>query len=398
MKIAFLLTNYYPHMDAVGNCVNRVIQNLSQSNEIDILCLNGTTSNKPVIYEGCKIIYCGSKFNQITTSNKKCGKIIQLILRLLRFVTIVFSKNLLRRDVYNSIFEVLKINRYDAVVPCMYPVEGVLAALDSGCNKVIPYMFDNFVDCNDYYRFNIFKKIFYNSNMKLMSSILSRSSGVIATPTFKPFMESYFKNIKINYCEHPLLANRTIENLSTHDGQVKCLYAGSLVRNYIVPENCLSFIDLISNKIDICVHFYIGGNALEGVKQASISQPQLVTWADFIPRDQLIGEYKNYDIFISIAERSGKQFSSKIFDYISTGKPIIHFYEAENDINLNVLRKYPNALLIKSDEFKKSNLLSEYLKFFSKKNDRVDYDTIKKLYADADPLYTCQILETMLKK
>lgn len=398
MKIAFILTNYYPHMDAVGNCVNRVIQVLSKSNDIDVLCLNGTTNNKPVIYEGCKIIYCGSKFNQVTTSYKKRGKVPQMLLRLLRFITIIFSKNLLRKDVYNSICEVLKNNKYDAIVPCMYPVEGVLAALDSSCNKVIPYLFDNFVDCNDYYRFYIFKKIFYNSNMKLMSSILSKSSGVIATPTFKPFMESYFKNIKINYCEHPLLANRTMENLLTHEGQVKCLYAGSLVRNYIVPENCLSFIDMISKKMDICVNFYIGGNALESVKQASISNPRLVSWADFIPRDQLIGEYKNYDIFISIAERSGKQFSSKIFDYISTGKPIIHFYEAENDINLNVLRKYPNALLIKSDEFKNSNLLSEYLKFFSKKNDRVDYDIIKKLYADADPLYTCQILETMLNK
>jgi hypothetical protein len=38
--------------------------------------------------------------------------------------------------------------------------------------------------------------------------------------------------------------------------------------------------------------------------------------------------------------------SSKIFEYISCGKPIVHFYTANNDAKLKILKEYPLALCL----------------------------------------------------
>ena len=42
--------------------------------------------------------------------------------------------------------------------------------------------------------------------------------------------------------------------------------------------------------------------------------------------------------------------SSKIFSYIATGKPIVHIYYAEDDVNVAYLKHYPLALCLHAKE------------------------------------------------
>lgn len=53
---------------------------------------------------------------------------------------------------------------------------------------------------------------------------------------------------------------------------------------------------------------------------------------------------------LSIAEVEGKQISSKIFSYMATGRPIVHIYTAEDDVNVRYLSRYPLALCLKADK------------------------------------------------
>lgn len=42
--------------------------------------------------------------------------------------------------------------------------------------------------------------------------------------------------------------------------------------------------------------------------------------------------------------------SSKIFSYMATGKPIVHIYYAEDDVNVGYLKRYPLALCLRAQE------------------------------------------------
>ena len=77
--------------------------------------------------------------------------------------------------------------------------------------------------------------------------------------------------------------------------------------------------------------------------------------------DELKRKTQEASQLLSIAEVEGKQMSSKIFGYIATGKPVVHIYTAEDDVNMRYLQHYPLALCLKADPLKieqNSRLLS----------------------------------------
>ena len=69
------------------------------------------------------------------------------------------------------------------------------------------------------------------------------------------------------------------------------------------------------------------------------------------------------DVLISISNVAGDQISGKTFDYISTGKPLIHFYYNENDRNAKLLKQYKRALCIQigKDVQSSSREIEEYI-------------------------------------
>ena len=58
---------------------------------------------------------------------------------------------------------------------------------------------------------------------------------------------------------------------------------------------------------------------------------------------------KNSNIIINIGNQIANQTPSKVFEYISLGKPIINFYNIDNDTSKKVLDKYPLVLNIYKD-------------------------------------------------
>ena len=65
--------------------------------------------------------------------------------------------------------------------------------------------------------------------------------------------------------------------------------------------------------------------------------------------------------------------SSKIFDYMSFGKPIIHFYFNDNDVNVPWLKHYNNAFCIKISNNTKNDLSKHIGLFILSRSGRVDY-------------------------
>ena len=127
-------------------------------------------------------------------------------------------------------------------------------------------------------------------------------------------------------------------------GGGKIIFAGSLKKGYVDAQYVIDIFscDLLHN---FSVDFYSAGNGVKIVKKAG-NNIYLKGWVD---KNSLDKAYDKADAFISIAEKNGKQMSSKIFEYMSFGKPIIHIYYVDDDINLKYLEKYSKALCIKAD-------------------------------------------------
>lgn len=105
-------------------------------------------------------------------------------------------------------------------------------------------------------------------------------------------------------------------------------------------------IDIFSCELlkNCSLDFYSAGNGVEAVKKATKN----ITLKGWVDKTRLEKAYDKADAFISIAEKNGKQMSSKIFEYMSYGKPIIHIYYVDDDVNLKYLKQYSKALCIKA--------------------------------------------------
>lgn len=138
----------------------------------------------------------------------------------------------------------------------------------------------------------------------------------------------------------------------------RLLFTGSLRKGYVEPDYILRLFSSPNLSNDRVI-FYSAGNDVGKIDKCDLNNIIAKEW---IPRPELEGELKRADALISIAEKSGEQISSKIFDYMSFKKPIIHIYYHDNDVNVKYLKNYSDSLCIRADDDVEEN--SKWVKLF----------------------------------
>jgi hypothetical protein len=71
----------------------------------------------------------------------------------------------------------------------------------------------------------------------------------------------------------------------------------------------------------------------------------------------------SFHCLISIGNLNTTQIPSKVIEYISTGKPVIHFCEVENDPVKSIANDFQNLFII-SQTSNKETLLNELDSFY----------------------------------
>lgn len=107
----------------------------------------------------------------------------------------------------------------------------------------------------------------------------------------------------------------------------------------------------------------------------------------WVSHSELEEALERADILLSIAEKDGKQISSKIFEYMSFGKPILHFYYSNTDVNRRYLSKYPLAMCVNHNETNSQKQENVFRWMLSVKNLRVPMNIVETLFKEMTPKY-----------
>lgn len=107
---------------------------------------------------------------------------------------------------------------------------------------------------------------------------------------------------------------------------------------------------------------------------------------------KIANEYiSSASVLLSIGNSESPMAPSKIYEYMATGKPIIHFYSWDNDPCLEPLRKYGNSILVKeNDNINKINIVN-----FLKHTNVLDYEKVRKTFITSTSEYTAKIIENV---
>lgn len=417
--IVFLVGGYFPYYSAVGKCIGNiadVFSNKKQNYHVTIICqLSREGQATSETYKGQRILRISTPRNQrrielvhdLRTA-KGLRKIILNIalfhLRVSNYVYIILKKNSLDQTWIQAYENGLSCitEPIDILIPTCSPFETIVAALhyhkEFKATKLIPILFDLFSASRTLHRTKRNRILKQKLNRFEEEKMLSQSDRVFHVPTWSIYLKTYFPH----YCnktveiEHPLIiASKIAQNevcrSITPSTRMAIVFAGILTRYYVEPDYVLNLAAKIVDPTEFKFMFYSIGNACGLVKRRNLPNVELHGW---VTREILETIIQDAAMCLSIAEKNGKQISSKIFEYMSLGKPIIHIYYESADINLRYLRQYPLALCIQADMTRleeHANLLVEWYRRNQKK--RVVFSKTRSIFQKCTPEFIEMLLE-----
>ena len=408
-SIIFMVGNYYPYYSATGKCAGNIADILSEEYNIKVICLKNKKNQKyKEKYNNQEIIRITTrryerrhnieeKIDNSKSIKKFFYKLTKIGYRINDYIKFLFSPVSLEKDLISQYLHELDNikTKVDLIIPVAFPFCSVVAANEyvkkNKNTKMIPILFDSFVESKTLHKNNLNKRIKRNIHLRIEKDIISNSKKMLIMHTQRKHFDKYFKKYKnvINYIEHPLLLKPKLNNSNrvARGDELKILYAGTFIKNYVKPHYFLKVLDGI-NEINYKMNFLIEGNYKSEIERFCRKNYPKISLSGFVPRSELDDIINDSDILISIAEVNGIQMSSKIFDYMSIGKPIVHFYSKDDDINIKILKNYPKVLFIKDDEeslHENINIFKEFC--YKNKGEKVGFEEVYKSNYNATPEY-----------
>lgn len=262
--------------------------------------------------------------------------------------------------------------------------------------KVIPYILDsldselNFADNFKFFNFRNFKI----RRMKKLKEQTNKISEKIIKMKYDS-TEDKILGLKTKYFDIPLLENRNfnLEKIKEAN-EINIVYAGTLSEEYRDPRIFFEVLDELKIEKKIKLEIYGKNNFINSYISLKNKKDFIINKGE-INHNEILEKYKKANFLLSIGNKGTKQVPSKIFEYMSLGKPIIHFYFEENDSSLEYLRKYPYTIFLKANEEieKLKEELENKLTSFDTK--LVKYEEIKKKLIENTPIPFVEYLESL---
>lgn len=201
---------------------------------------------------------------------------------------------------------------------------------------------------------------------------------------------SAFKS-KMKIVNFPLLSRVNATRSNTEGEKVKFVYAGSLYKQLRNPQYLCDVLVILSQEIDMGCVFLGGGDCSPIINSANSNSNGAIRYIGMQPHSVAMQLIYDADILLSIGNAESPMAPSKIYEYMSTGKPIIHTYTYDRDPCIEPLKKYGNAMLLKDGD---SDGIEKIRAFVSNRK-QLKFEDVKKNFESSTPGYSVDLIESI---
>lgn len=408
--VVFIVGSYHPQFSAVGFCAHQVIKCLQNEFRISVISIRNSSADSEVEMHG------KTKILRVETSDQKRrnnlagtpglrARGLLLIFRIWMTLKKLVGAKTIDYKLVGAFAN--KLNNLDvapdAIIPLVFPFETVLAALShKEANPevtVLPYLFDDFVESRSLHSFAVARQMKKRGHLNLERTMLMEADAILAMHPLQERFKRYFETSllrKIFFLEHPLLT-RPARPVRHDDQAIRVCFTGSLIKGVVEPDYLLEMLEKVQTTRPTRFDFFVMGNNSYKVKNRTLNEGNQIVNHGRVAKPLADAALSSADIFINLGEFRGKQVSSKIFEYMSTGKPLIHLANVREDINTKILSKYPLALCLLQDrrDLEKNALqISEFLD--KHRGVRLPFVEVKSLYPEALPSTTAALINKLV--
>lgn len=191
-------------------------------------------------------------------------------------------------------------------------------------------------------------------------------------------LPSYFRKIK--FLDLPLYNPENHSVVAEHkyfaSNAINMFFAGSMPKNIRDPRFILSVFQRVKRPD---LHLYIAGTSYYKDALDDLAKNDArVHLLGVIPHEQVLEMMNEADILLSIGNNLDCMIPCKIFEYMSTEKPILATYKRDTDPSIEYFGYYKNSLLLdeKTDLDEASKQIESFLKHVNENNNLEHIDAL----------------------
>lgn len=408
-NVLFVTRQYFPHGDATSQVVHHLAgEFLNRGWDVRVLAMTNQPEDVEIReWEGVQVDYAclpGSMDREQFKTGLKRDFFRTVISAGKLFFSMMGRKNeglglvmnpLGREALGKKISEIQHTGKIDFCIATLMPAEAAGAArdaLDEGTVFAV-YQLDTFWN-------NESLQAKHLENRKQFEKRLTeRADFVVTTPLIRRANEAVFPEYKekLISAEFPMIREAELPVDSDRvykDGRTHCAFLGRLYKSFRPPERMVRMMLRMEEKEGAGPVFDFYGTGqhliraeLEKEKKHADSI-QLHGAVQLAEARRIMG---SADFLVNIDNTTTLLVPSKIFEYISTGKPLINFYFNGDSPTLGYLERYPNCVNVylygePGAEIKK---LEAFI--HTAKGRRIPFSEVRELYRENTPEYVCDL-------
>lgn len=290
---------------------------------------------------------------------------------------------------YRACKTFLKNTNYDLVIAQCNPEYSVIAGslLKKNCyiDKLMVIFWDNFY--GKLPRRFVPDSYAIRRQRKVESWIARYADSLVSLYPLKEFHEKYGDvneaKGKRHYLGIPSIIQPTVNGESSYkdiikEDMINILYSGTIFRAEYVK-----FLVHIMNETKyakrINLIFFSRGVSESVFSELRASFKGTIHSSDWIPHKELLELYNHIDFFVSFPGLPSA-IRSKVFEYMSYGKPLILLFDDVTDVNVTTFSRYPACLSVDDNTLTKDKVraMESYLDEYRDKN--IPFEQVLKLF------------------
>ena len=399
MKILFVTSRFFPHGDAQSGVVFNLAEGLMKAGcDVHVLALSGHRDDRLVTeWKGVPVTqayYRGSMVREevreairknpvqgfLALAEIACGMLLRKALpacrkRFLNPLTVHAYRKAIRQE--------LKKESWDLCLATLMPMDAVHAAYRE-CEGKVPV---SIYELDTYWNNVMLPAQYRNERFAYEKELMTKSPFCIVLPTIaKSNLEKDPSIADKIVCADMPVVKKPPENRDAGEKSegFHCVFLGMLYPGLRPPEKVVSVLSRLKTA-DVVFDFY---GTRQDLIEKSPDYPKakrMLALHGPVPTDEASRARTNADVLINIDNTNVVQVPSKIFEYISTGKPIVNFYFWKESTVLDYLSRYPLAVSIdlNGDLDKAAEDLEAFLAGVDGR--QIPYGEIEKLFVENTP-------------
>lgn len=418
-KLLFTIQWYPPKDSANVLCDDKIINTLVKSGEYEVHCLVYLDKNQPY----CETV-SGVRIHRFKTNIihrlKKCAqksdkmiakiylKLERFILRIKQFLTIPiypFYEPILCKKFAKQAIKLHKKEKFDMVISEHNGLDTLYAGhklkkYDNNI-KFVSILWDPFTGkiptkyLPKKYAEKKLKKAEYKllNNADKIIAMKSSESYHLKNSVQKLYFNRFeFLNIPNIYCPK----NVSEDEKYIDENKINIVYSGVLTVPSRMPDGFIKVAIKSKYAKNLNLLFFCNGNGRELLSDYIDKFDGNIITSPYISHYEILKVYKSAQFLLNIGGDNKFMVPSKIFEYMSFGKPIISTYYIDDEASTKYLNKYPLALLIDERLSVEENAkrLDEFID--NSLNKSVPFEVVKEIFKENTPDSYIKVIESLL--